>query len=78
MEMNNVYSGCVREKDTESYPLSSVKISNDTFVEQQSAILHNNYEYQVFANREPVLFEDTDGDICLKANACFVNGGDLI
>ena len=74
-----MFTVVVYEKKTRKVILClPLKFQNDTFVEQQSAILHNNYEYQVFANREPVLFEDTDVDICLKANACFVNGGDLI
>lgn len=55
-----------------------LKFENDTFVTQQDAILHNNFDYEVFANREPVFYEDSDGDVCLKPNCFIVTGGDLI
>ena len=47
-----MFTVVVYEKKTRKVILClPLKFQNDTFVEQQSTILHNNYEYQVFANR---------------------------
>lgn len=51
---------------------------NDAVVSQEDAIVWNGLAYEVFANKEPVLYEDADGDICLKPNCCIINSGDLI
>lgn len=34
-------------------------------------ILHNDFDFRVFSDNEAVLYEDADGDICLKEN-CFI------
>ena len=44
-----MFTVVVYEKKTRKVILClPLKFQNDTFVEQQSAILHNNYEYQGF------------------------------
>jgi len=69
----------VYEKKTRKVILAiPLRFENDTNAKQESAILHNNYDYEVFANREPVFYEDSDGDICLKANCFIMDGGDLL
>lgn len=55
-----------------------LKFENDAFVTQQDSVLHNDYDYEVFANREPVFYEDKDGDMCLKQNCFIANSGDLL
>ena len=69
----------VYEKETRKVVLAlPFEFKNDTAITQADAILHNNYEYEVFANNEPVFYEDDNGDICLKANCFIVNSGDLL
>lgn len=55
-----------------------LRFENDANVMQEDSILHNNYDYEVFANRQPLFFEDADGDICLRENCFIVDGGDLL
>lgn len=74
-----MFTVVVYEKRTRKVILClSLEFENEAFITQQDAILHSKYEYEVFANRDPVFYEDADGDICLKANSCIINGGDLL
>ena len=67
------------EKNTRKVKLVlPLVFDNNAYVSPKDAIVWNGLEYEVFVNREPVLYEDDDGDICLKANAFIINGGDLL
>lgn len=55
-----------------------LKFENDTLVKSEDCILYNGFEFEVFANREPVFYEDKDGDMCLKSNCFIANSGDLL
>lgn len=52
-------------------------LSGDVKITQNTGLVYNGYDYRVFCNMEPVLYEDKDGDICLRDNALIVNGEDL-
>lgn len=66
------------EKNTRKVKLVlPLVFENDAHVSQKDAIIWDGLEYEVFANREPVFYEDADGDICLKVNCFIINGGDL-
>lgn len=47
-------------------------------IRQLDSIVYNGYDYRVYCEMEPVLYEDDDGDICLKDNAFIVNSNLLI
>ena len=51
--------------------------ANDAKVSQEDAVVWNGLAYEVFANREPVFYEDDDGDICLKKDSFIIDSNDL-
>lgn len=44
-----------------------------TVINQLDSLLHKDYDYRVYCDMSPVLYEDDVGDICLKPNAFVVN-----
>lgn len=45
----------------------------ETYIRQLDTILHNDYDFRVYCGTSPVIYEDEDGDICLKPNAFVIN-----
>jgi len=69
----------VYERETRKVILClPLRFTNDTEVNQETTILHKGYGYEVFANREPVFYEDENGDMCLKENCFAVKRGDSL
>ena len=44
-----------------------------TYIRQLDTLLHDDYDYRVYCCMEPVLYEDDDGDVCIKPNAFLIN-----
>lgn len=40
-----------------------------THIRQLDTLLHNDYDFRVYCGMSPVIYEDDDGDVCLKPNA---------
>ena len=40
-------------------------------------IMHNDYDYMIYSDTEPVLGEDSDGDIVVKPNSYIINSDQL-
>ena len=49
-----------------------------TRITQNPTLLHNDYDYRVFCDMEPVVYEDEDGDLCLQDNALIINSNQLL
>lgn len=74
-----MFTVVVFEKKTRKVILCMpLRFENDANVTQEDSILHNDYDYEVFANRQPLFFEDADGDICLRENIFIVDSGDWL
>lgn len=51
--------------------LLPLQFDRDVRISSLPAILHNDFDFRVFSDIEAVMYEDSDGDICLKEN-CFI------
>lgn len=54
-----------------------IMFDTDTSVKQQEAILHNDFDFEVFINSSPVFYEDARGYVCLKDNTFMIESSDL-
>lgn len=50
---------------------------NDVKVTKLDTLLHKEYSYRVFCKMDPVIYEDDDGDLCLKDNSFLINSNEL-
>lgn len=42
------------------------------------SLKHKDFDFAVYNNTEPILFEDFQGDICLKENSFIIDGSMLM
>lgn len=58
-----------------AFPL---EFSDRTRIRMPFSIMHDNFDFGVYNSTEPILYEDGDGDICLKENSFIINSNDLL
>ena len=46
-------------------------------ITMSDGLLYNDFGFKIYSDMEPVLFEDNNGDICLKENAFYINSDQL-
>ena len=52
-------------------------IHDPAHISLNEVIMHNDYDYMIYSDTEPVLGEDSDGDIVVKPNSYIINSDQL-
>lgn len=47
-------------------------------IRQNPGLLYDGYDYRVYCDMEPIVYEDDDGDLCLQDNAFIINSKQLL
>lgn len=65
-------------KETKKIVLAlPLEFHNPTRITQARTLEHKDYGYRVYCEMRPVIYEDGDGDLCLKDDSFIINSEDL-